>query len=59
MRLSKLGMLVGGGRWGARIGASMCIIWWTKLIELEEAGAQFGASKRQIERVGATLIANK
>ena len=26
---------------------------------LVKASAQFGASKRQIERVGATLIANK
>ena len=26
---------------------------------LVEAGALFGASKQQIERVGATLIANK
>ena len=59
VHLSKLGMLIGDGRWSARIGASRCIIWWTKLIELEEVGAQFGTSKRQIERMGATLIVNK
>ena len=39
--------------------SSRCIIWWMKLIELEEAGAEFGASKQEIERVGATLIVNK
>ena len=58
----KLAQLIGGGRCGARIGASRCIIWWTKLMELEEADAEFasiGASKRQFERVGASLIANK
>ena len=38
---------------------SRCIIWWTKLIELEEAGAEFGASKQQIERMDTTLIVNK
>ena len=58
-RLSKLSMLVGGSRCGARIGASRCIIWWEKLIELEGAGAQFGATKRRMEKVCATLIANK
>ena len=39
--------------------SSRCIIWWTKLIELEEAGAKFGASKQQIESVDTTLIVNK
>ena len=39
--------------------SSRCIIWWTKLIELEEAGAEFGASKQQIEKVDTTLIVNK
>ena len=39
--------------------SSRCIIWWTKLIELEEASAKFSASKQQIEGVGATLIVNK
>ena len=36
--------------------SSRCIIWWTKLIELEKASAEFGASKQQIERVDTTLI---